>query len=56
MFGTLLMPEKTRPPLVFGAAHEGEKPHSLKESLLTPFADSVLGVDMGVVRPAENPA
>ena len=52
MFGTLLLPTARPQKLVFGAARAYEKPHSLKESLITPFADSILGVDMGVPQPA----
>ncbi len=38
IFGTLCMPGKTRETLVFGVDGYGDDPHSLKGSMLSPFA------------------
>lgn len=44
LFGTLHMPSKTREKLVFGVDGYGEDPHSLKGSMLSPFAHAAARV------------
>ena len=56
LFGTLIVPQKTSPRLVFGVFEPGVDPHSVTELIVTPFRKALVAVAPSAPQQPEHAA